>query len=71
MIAKQILLFLGISLGVILALFATIFLRDNVLPIACFLLVAIIVGFFVWIVRGGLKTSDEYDPGKHEPGKDE
>jgi galactitol-specific phosphotransferase system IIC component len=67
MIGRQILLFLGISLGVILAFFATVLLGDNILPIACLLLIAIIVGFFVWIVRGGLKTSNEYDPGKHDP----
>lgn len=66
MIAKQVLLFLGITLGVILAFFATMVLRDAVLPVACLLLIAIIVGFYVWIVRGGLKKSDEYDPGKHE-----
>jgi hypothetical protein len=66
MIGKQILLFLGITLGVILAFFATMLLGDSILPIACLLLVAIIVGFFVWIVRGGLKTSDKYDPGKHD-----
>lgn len=66
MIAKQVLLFLGITLGVILAFFATMVLRDAVLPVACLLLIAIIVGFYVWIVRGGLKKSGEYDPGKHE-----
>jgi galactitol-specific phosphotransferase system IIC component len=66
MLAKQLLLFLGITLGVILAFFATVLLGDSVLPVACMLLVAIIAGFYVWIVRGGLKKSDEYDPGKHE-----
>lgn len=66
MIGKQILVFLGITLGVILAFYATMVLRDAILPIACFMLIAIIVGFFVWIVRGGLKTSDKYDPGKHD-----
>lgn len=68
MIARQVLLFLGITLGVILAFFATMLLRDAILPIACFLLIVIIVGFFVWIGRGGLKTSDKYDPGKHDEG---
>ena len=68
MIAKQILLFLGITLGVILAFFATMVLRDAILPIACLLLIAMIVGFFVWIARGGLKTSDKYDPGKRDQG---
>ena len=66
MIGRQILVFLGITLGVVLAFFATMVLRDAVLPMACLLLIAIIVGFYVWIVRGGLKKSDEYDPGKHE-----
>ena len=68
MIGRQILVFLGIALGVTLAFFATMVLRDAILPIACFLLIAIIVGFFVWIVRGGLKTSDKYDPGKNDDG---
>ena len=68
MLAKQILLFLGITLGVILAFFATLVFRDAILPISCLLLIAIIVGFFVWIVRGGLKTSDKYDPGNRDEG---
>jgi len=54
-IVKLILLLIGTFLGVALAWLAVVALGDLILPVACILFLIIIGGFFVWIVRGGLK----------------
>lgn len=52
---RLLLLLVGTFLGVVLAWLMATALRDLVLPVACILFVGIIAGFYVWIVRGGLK----------------
>ncbi len=57
MIRKLLLILVGVTVGTFLAYLAVLVLRNTILPVVCGLLILLTIGFFVWLVRGGLKKN--------------
>ena len=57
MIKRLLLMLVGILLGTFLAYIAVLYLQNWILPLSCALIVAMIIGWLVWIQRGGLKKN--------------
>ena len=66
MIRNLLLMLVGVTIGAFLAYFAVLVLQNSILYLACGVLLLLTIGFFVWLVRGGLKKGKKDKSGNED-----